>query len=114
MVTSGTLWIRYWNGGRKCKPPRSSSGWKPASPFSAMMPLVTEPAGSKLLDDADAVVGDVAERERQHRQREQPEHNPEYERHGYSESHDSQSFQIVWECVRPRSIRPLQRYGGEM
>ena len=56
------LWMRYLNGKKKWMPPRRISGWKPASPCSAMKPDLIEPfGGPQLLDDADLVVGDVAE-----------------------------------------------------
>jgi hypothetical protein len=53
----------------------------------------------ELLDDTDAVVRDVAKREQEHDERKQRKQNPEYKRHGYTERHDEQSFQVVWGLV---------------
>src|ERR1700761_5324363 len=43
MVTRGSTCSRYWKGTKKCRPPRSTSGWKPASPRSAIRPPRIDP-----------------------------------------------------------------------
>src|ERR1700748_3542976 len=43
MVTREATCSRYWNGMKKCRPPRSTSGWKPASPPSAIRPARIDP-----------------------------------------------------------------------